>query len=107
MAELGGMIASAILKVVGQQIGSVIEGQITLQKNFTEDMKKMKKTLDSVEALLKDAEKRSIRDESVRLWLKQLKDAMYAISDMIDDFEAGSDSSRKVTLDPSLNLFFL
>jgi hypothetical protein len=38
MAELGGMLAAAILKVVGDQIGSAIGGQITLQKNFDEDL---------------------------------------------------------------------
>ncbi|KAM0920477.1 hypothetical protein ACQ4PT_007494 [Festuca glaucescens] len=88
MAELGGMLAAAILKVVSDQIGSAIGGQITLQKNFDKDLRKMKMALESVEALLKVAERRSITDEPTLLWLKRLKDAMYAISDMIDDFEA-------------------
>ncbi|KAM0832608.1 hypothetical protein ACQ4PT_064783 [Festuca glaucescens] len=88
MAELGGMLAAAILKVVGAQIGSAIGGQITLQKNFDEDLKKMKMALESVDAVLEDAERRSITDKSTRLWLKRLKDVMYVISDMIDEFEA-------------------
>uniref|UniRef100_A0ACD5TCY0 Uncharacterized protein n=1 Tax=Avena sativa TaxID=4498 RepID=A0ACD5TCY0_AVESA len=88
MAELGGMLAAAILKVVGDQIGSAIGGQITLQNNFDEDLKKMKMALDSVDAVLKAAERRSITDEPTLLWLKRLKDFMYAISDMIDEFEA-------------------
>uniref|UniRef100_A0ACD5TCZ5 Uncharacterized protein n=1 Tax=Avena sativa TaxID=4498 RepID=A0ACD5TCZ5_AVESA len=91
MAELGGMLAAAILKVVGDQIGSAIGGQITLQKNFDEDLKKMKMALESVEAVLKAAERRSITDESTRLWLKRLKDFMYVISDMMDE----SESARK------------
>ncbi|KAM0866952.1 hypothetical protein ACQ4PT_042311 [Festuca glaucescens] len=57
MAELGGMLAAAILKV----------------------------------ALLKVAERRSITDEPMLLWLKRLKDAMYAILDMMDDFEADTE----------------
>jgi hypothetical protein len=101
MAELGGMLAAAILKVVSDQIGSAIGGQITLQKNFDKDLRKMKMALESVEALLKVAERRSITDEPTLLWLKRLKDAMYAISDMIDDFEADTEpitqpSPRKV-----------
>ncbi|XP_047053245.1 putative disease resistance protein RGA4 [Lolium rigidum] len=88
MAELGGMLAAAILKVVGAQIGSAIGGQITLQKNFDEDLKKMKMALESVDAVLEDAERRSITDKSTRLWLKRLKDLMYVVSDMIDEFEA-------------------
>ncbi|XP_047094554.1 putative disease resistance protein RGA1 [Lolium rigidum] len=103
MAELGGMLAAAILKVVSDQIGSAIGGQITLQKNFDKDLRKMKMALESVEALLKVAERRSITDEPTLLWLKRLKDAMYAISDMIDDFEADTEpitqpSPRKVFL---------
>ncbi|KAM0860306.1 hypothetical protein ACQ4PT_046627 [Festuca glaucescens] len=88
MAALGGMLAAAILKVVADQIGSAIGGHIKLQTNFENDLRKMKRALESVEAVLKVAERRSITDEPTLLWLKRLKDAMYAISDMIDDFEA-------------------
>ncbi|VAH23790.1 unnamed protein product [Triticum turgidum subsp. durum] len=88
MAELGGMLAAAILKVVGQQIGSAIGSQIALQKNFDKDLRKMKMALESVDAVLEDAERQSITDKSTRLWLKRLKDFMYEISDMIDEFEA-------------------
>ncbi|KAM0860324.1 hypothetical protein ACQ4PT_046633 [Festuca glaucescens] len=84
------MLAAAILKVVGGQIGSAIGGQITLQKNFDEDLKKMKMSLESVDAVLEDAERRSITDKSTRLWLKRLKDVLYVISDMIDEFEANT-----------------
>ncbi|KAM0920474.1 hypothetical protein ACQ4PT_007493 [Festuca glaucescens] len=95
MAELGGMLAAAILKVVGDQIGSEIGGQITLQKNFDEDLQKMKMALESVDAVLEDAERRSITDKSTRLWLKRLKDFMYVISDMIDEFEADTEPSAR------------
>ncbi|XP_048566501.1 putative disease resistance RPP13-like protein 1 isoform X3 [Triticum urartu] len=89
MAQLGGLIASALLKVVGDQIGSVLGGQIKLRRNFDNDLRRMKETLECVEAVLLDAERRAITDNEVRLWLKRLKDAMYAISDMLDDSEAG------------------
>ncbi|KAI5020777.1 hypothetical protein ZWY2020_045665 [Hordeum vulgare] len=88
MAELGGMLATAILKVVGEQICSVIGGQIALKMNFDEDLNKMNMVLERIDALLEDAERRSITDKSTRLWLKRLKDFMYEISDMIDEFEA-------------------
>ncbi|CAM0953599.1 unnamed protein product [Alopecurus aequalis] len=52
MAGLSGMLAAAILKVVGDQIGSAIGGQIKLQKNFHKELKKMKMALESVDALL-------------------------------------------------------
>jgi enamine deaminase RidA (YjgF/YER057c/UK114 family) len=105
MAALGGLLAAAILKVVGDQIGSAIGGQIKLHKNFDKELKKMKMALESVDALLEDAGRRLVTDKSTLLWLKRLKDAMYAISDMIDDFEADTEpitqpSPRKVCVLP-------
>nr|TKW00293.1 hypothetical protein SEVIR_8G099700v2 [Setaria viridis] len=90
MADLGGMLASAILKVVYQKISLAIEEQIKLQADFIDDLEGMKMTLESVAALLNDAERRSIEDETVWVWLKRLKDAMYGIDDMIDEFEAAT-----------------
>ncbi|XP_071681140.1 putative disease resistance protein RGA1 [Lolium perenne] len=102
MAALGGLLAAAILKVVGDQIASAIGGQIKLHQNFEKDLKKMKMALESVDALLEDAGRRSVTDKSTLLWLKRLKDAMYAISDMIDEFEADTEvisqlSARKLS----------
>ncbi|CAL4988566.1 unnamed protein product [Urochloa decumbens] len=93
MPKLEAMLASSVLSVVSQQIGATIRGQIRLQWDFSKDLNKMKMALESVEAVLRDAERRSIQDAAVRLWLKRLKDAMYAISDMLDEFEAGNKSS--------------
>uniref|UniRef100_A0ACD5W9S6 Uncharacterized protein n=2 Tax=Avena sativa TaxID=4498 RepID=A0ACD5W9S6_AVESA len=87
MAAVGGMLASAVIKVVIGQIASAIGGEIKLQKNMKKDLQNMKMTLESVEAVLSDAERRSVTDKSALLWLERLKDAMYNISDMLDDFE--------------------
>ncbi|KQK07545.1 hypothetical protein BRADI_2g36170v3 [Brachypodium distachyon] len=95
MAHVGGMLAAAILKVLVQQIGSAIGSQIALHMNLRKDLAKMKMTLESVEAVLEDADRRSITDKPTRLWLKRLKDAMYAISDMIDEFEAIAQPSKQ------------
>ncbi|XP_047085461.1 putative disease resistance protein RGA4 [Lolium rigidum] len=91
MAAVGGMLASAVIKVVIGQIGSAIGGEIKLHWNMKKDLENMKMTLESVEAVLSDAEVLSVMDNSALLWLKRLKDAMYDISDMLDDFEADTD----------------
>jgi predicted PP-loop superfamily ATPase len=91
MAAVGGMLASAVIKVVMKQIASAIAGKIKLHKNMKKDLENMKMTLESVEAVLRDAERRSIIDDSALLWLKRLKDAMFDISGMFDEFEADTD----------------
>jgi hypothetical protein len=91
MAAVGGMLASGVIKVVIGRISSAIGGEIKLHNNMRKDLENMKMTLESVEAVLSDAEKRSVADNSALLWLKRLKDAMYDISGMLDDFEADTD----------------
>ncbi|XBI76134.1 hypothetical protein VPH35_069404 [Triticum aestivum] len=87
-AIVGGMVASGVIKVVITEIGSAIGGKIKLHKNLKRDLEKMKMTLESVEAALSDAERRSITDSSALLWVNRLKDAMYDISGILDDFES-------------------
>uniref|UniRef100_A0A0D9XQA9 Disease resistance N-terminal domain-containing protein n=1 Tax=Leersia perrieri TaxID=77586 RepID=A0A0D9XQA9_9ORYZ len=88
MAEVGGMLASAVLKLVTQKIGSAIGDQILLRWDFQSDLQEMKMTLESMEALLNDAERQSIDRESVRLWLNRLKHCSYDIADMLDEVDA-------------------
>ncbi|KAM0854593.1 hypothetical protein ACQ4PT_050329 [Festuca glaucescens] len=99
MEVVGGMLASAVLKVVTQQIGAAIGNQARLQGNFKNDLEKLRMLLESVAAVLMDAERRSIKDAAVRLWLDRLKNAMYGISNLIDEFEANTKpASRKLAI---------
>lgn len=91
---IGSLLAAPILKVLVGQIGSAIGGHITQQKNFDKDLRRMKAALESVESVLEDAERRSITDKLTRLWLKELKVAMYAISDMIEEFEIDTNAAE-------------
>lgn len=58
MAQVGGMLTAAVLKIVAEQIGSFIGGEIKLLCNLNDDLEDMRMTLESVLALLKDAEAR-------------------------------------------------
>jgi hypothetical protein len=93
MADVAGLLASAIVTQVGAKLGSVIEDQVSMLCCFEDDMEDMKATLESMEAALEDAEKRSIKEKEVRLWLKRLKNAALDISDMID--ESHTDDSKQ------------
>ncbi|XXG41264.1 hypothetical protein AAC387_Pa01g1762 [Persea americana] len=52
-----------------------------------EEAKKLKLTLSRIKALLTDAEERQIKEESVRLWLSELKDVAYDAEDILDELE--------------------
>ncbi|XBI75471.1 hypothetical protein VPH35_068837 [Triticum aestivum] len=87
-AVVGGMVASGIIKVVIKEIGSAAMGKFKRHKSLTKDLGRMKMTLESLEAALSDAERRSITDRAALLWVNRLKDAMYEISDMLNEYES-------------------
>ena len=90
MAEVGGMLAAAVLKAVAGKVAAAAGDRITLQWRFGEDLEGMRDTLESIEAVLEDAERRSVEDAAVRLWLKRLTRASYDISDIFDEFDVNS-----------------
>ena len=87
LAGVGEALASVVLKVVSRKLGSAVGQQIKARWNLERDMEEIKSTMGMVQAVLRDAERRSVREEAVNLWLKMLKDAAYEISDMFDEFE--------------------
>ena len=85
------MLASAVIKVAIEHLNSTILGEIKLHRNMRNDLENMKMTLESVDAVLRDAERESIKHRSMLLWLNRLKDAANDISDMLEDFEDETD----------------
>jgi hypothetical protein len=83
----------AVLKEVTQQIGAAIGTQARLHCNFKSNLEKLRMLLESVAAVLMDAERRSIKDAAVRLCLDRLKNAMYGISNLIDEYEANTNQT--------------
>lgn len=98
MAEVvAGLLTSAVVKIVGDKLNSAIEEQANLARNFGDDLEDMKYTMETMAAVFKDAEKQSVKNEIMRLWLKRLKYAALDISDMMDDYEDDdSGSTAKV-----------
>ncbi|KAK3124200.1 hypothetical protein QOZ80_7BG0583240 [Eleusine coracana subsp. coracana] len=83
---VAGLLTSAVVKIACDKVSSALAEQASLAWNFSDDLEDMKDIMESVVAVLKDAEQQSIKKETVRLWLKRLKDAVLDISDMMDDY---------------------
>ncbi|TVU05794.1 hypothetical protein EJB05_48977, partial [Eragrostis curvula] len=93
MVAVGELLASALVKIAIDKLCSAILGKASSMWNISKHLKDMKVTLETIGAVLHDAERRSIKEEEVRLWLKRLKAATYDISDMVDDFEASTQAA--------------
>ena len=48
--------------------------------------------MDLIKAVLEDAEQKQVTDSSIKVWLQQLKDAVYVLDDILD--ECSIESSR-------------
>jgi hypothetical protein len=93
MEGIGGKLAAAVLKAAAGKVGAAAGNRIMLQWRFKKDLEYMRDTLESMEAVLEDAERQSMEDKSVLLWLQRLTRASYDICDILDKFEV--DTIRK------------
>jgi len=67
MADVAGLLASAIVTQVGSKLGSAMGDQVSMLCSFEDDMVDMKETLETIGATMEDAEKRSIKEKEVQL----------------------------------------
>ncbi|GJM95591.1 hypothetical protein PR202_ga12352 [Eleusine coracana subsp. coracana] len=90
------MLAASVLKVAAGKMAEAAGDRVMLQWRFGDDLEDMEDTVESIQAVLEDAEGQSIVNASVRLWLKRLTRASNDISDMFDEFEVNK--TRKSSL---------
>ncbi|RWR79791.1 putative disease resistance protein RGA1 [Cinnamomum micranthum f. kanehirae] len=68
--------------------------RLALPFGVEKEAKKLKPILSRIQALLADAEERQIKEESVRLWLSDLKDVAYDAEDILDELAYGALQSK-------------
>ncbi|KAL5822592.1 hypothetical protein ACOSQ4_020492 [Xanthoceras sorbifolium] len=85
-------MAEALLSVIMEQLASIIhqqtEGGIRLLLGVEGDVQKLNSNFQAIRAVLNDAERRQVKDETVRDWLDKLKDTSYDIDDVLDEWNA-------------------
>ncbi|CAL1385843.1 unnamed protein product [Linum trigynum] len=81
---------AAIVSHVLSQLGSIVTEELKQRGRLVlgaeKDVKKLTSTFTAIEALLLDAEERQLKSESIRDWLKKLKDVSYEIDDVLDEW---------------------
>ncbi|XP_008805075.2 putative disease resistance protein RGA4 isoform X2 [Phoenix dactylifera] len=86
---------SSILSTTSQVLGFVRRSAVSPssssdpRSSVLKDLEKLERTLKRIQAVLHDAEEREIRDESVKLWLKELKEVAYEADDVLDEYQYG------------------
>ncbi|KAF8015818.1 hypothetical protein BT93_H1380 [Corymbia citriodora subsp. variegata] len=85
-------LAADILKLAG----SITSLKIQLVCGARDELQSLKDTVETIQAVLLDAEKQRWHQHQVKHWLKRLKDVMYDVHDLLDDV-ATEDLRQKVT----------
>ncbi|XP_026417013.1 disease resistance protein RGA2-like isoform X1 [Papaver somniferum] len=80
-----GILVNGVTEII-KKVLPVIAQQISWSWGVKDDLRKLKETLESIQALMSDAERRQVNDEAVRLWLRRLKDVVYDADDVMDEF---------------------
>ncbi|KAF5196805.1 hypothetical protein FRX31_013610 [Thalictrum thalictroides] len=79
-------MTDAIISVVVEQLTSFVQQEVKLVLSVCKDVNSLKPTLQILQAVLRDAETRQIKEEAVRLWLGKLKAIVYDAEDVLDEW---------------------
>ncbi|XP_042498599.1 putative disease resistance protein RGA4 [Macadamia integrifolia] len=84
------MVIDAVLRVVLQNINSLLQQEFGLVWGVDQEMRRLSDTLATIRDVLEDAEKKQFKDKAIKSWLKKLKDAAYDADDILDECAAKS-----------------
>ncbi|XP_010917835.2 disease resistance protein RGA2 [Elaeis guineensis] len=88
MAEAAAVsIASSILEIVIQKLGSGLWKEMGFASSVKKDVENLQSVLITINDVLYDAESRSISDKALHGWLRKLRDAAFDADDVVDEFQ--------------------
>jgi hypothetical protein len=79
-------MAEAVAASIIMSSGSLAFQEIGLLCGFKDELKKLGKTVSTIQAVLLDAEEKQAHNCKVKDWLGKLKDAMCEADDLLDDY---------------------
>ncbi|PRQ50290.1 putative P-loop containing nucleoside triphosphate hydrolase, leucine-rich repeat domain, L [Rosa chinensis] len=83
-------MAEALVSFLVEQLGSFIfqhvEQNVKLVVNVKKEAVNLTLNLKTIQAVLADAERRQVKEDSVRRWLNNLKEVSYEVDDVVDEW---------------------
>ncbi|XP_021274615.1 putative disease resistance protein RGA1 [Herrania umbratica] len=97
--------ASSIVRNILERVGTSAYQQIISAWGIEDEMRKLRNTLEEIQAVLNDAEERQVKDKEkeLRIWLGRFKDVLHNVKDVLDDFEI-QDLQTKMMVDRGTTL---
>ncbi|XP_039141491.1 putative disease resistance protein RGA3 [Dioscorea cayenensis subsp. rotundata] len=78
------MIVDAFAGKLVERLTNVIEEKAIMVLGVKDDLQTLRRRMERIARVLKDAEKRRIQEETIKGWVDELKDLMYDADDIID-----------------------
>ncbi|GAU31699.1 hypothetical protein TSUD_215000 [Trifolium subterraneum] len=78
-------MTDALLGVAFENLMSQLQNEFSTISRISSKAHKLSTNLDLIKAVLEDAEKKQLTNRSVKVWLQQLKDAVYVLDDILDE----------------------
>nr|GMD65230.1 putative disease resistance protein RGA3 [Ipomoea batatas] len=83
-------MGDAIISAVVEQVITIINDQVVQEfraaLGVEKEIKNLSSKLNKIRAVLNDAERRSFKEESVKLWVEEIKDLCYDVEDVVDEW---------------------
>ncbi|RHN56542.1 putative P-loop containing nucleoside triphosphate hydrolase, leucine-rich repeat domain, L [Medicago truncatula] len=90
-------MADPFLGVVFENLISLLQNEFSTISGIKSKAENLSTTLVDIKAVLEDAEKRQVKDNFIKVWLQDLKDAVYVLDDILDECSIKSSRLRKFT----------
>ncbi|KAI5409152.1 hypothetical protein KIW84_054817, partial [Lathyrus oleraceus] len=80
------LMAEVAVSLVIDQLLPLLREEVKLFRGIHKEFADIKDELESIQAFLKDADKKSATTEGVKTWVKQVREAAFRIEDIIDEY---------------------
>ncbi|AES98679.1 putative P-loop containing nucleoside triphosphate hydrolase, leucine-rich repeat domain, L [Medicago truncatula] len=99
-------MADALLGVVFENLTALHQNEFSTISGIKSKAQKLSDNLVHIKAVLEDAEKKQFKELSIKLWLQDLKDAVYVLDDILDEYSIESCRLRGFTSFKPKNIKF-
>ncbi|KAL5981832.1 hypothetical protein ACLOJK_015898 [Asimina triloba] len=79
-------MAESAVKFLLEKLADLIIPEASLLRGARQDLEKIKLELESMQAFLRDADRRKDSNEELKTWVKQVREAAYDVEAILDEF---------------------
>ncbi|KAF9688745.1 hypothetical protein SADUNF_Sadunf01G0020000 [Salix dunnii] len=84
--SVGEVFLAAFVGILFAKLSAPELWKFIYKKSFQKELVKWRRTLQMLQAVLNEAEEKQLTDQTVRLWLHDLRDLAYDVEDILDEF---------------------